>query len=105
MEEEDNKDIRYIGNHALTVNDVPCDRGVKELIRNIDSRRMMEKYCEEKFKSNYGLIDIEARCQFHGATRSALKCMVGYNHYGKRHSKVNQNIPSPCCPRCGESET
>ena len=38
IEEEDNKYIRYIGNHAITVNDVPCNRGVKELIRNIDSR-------------------------------------------------------------------
>ena len=104
-EEEDNKYINYIGNHALLVDNVPCDRGVKELIRKIDSRRMMKEYCKEKFKSNSRLIDIEARYQFHGATRSAIKCMIGYNHYGKRHSIINQNIPSTRCPRCGEEET
>jgi len=27
--------IKYIGNHALLVNCVPCDRGVKELIQII----------------------------------------------------------------------
>ena len=63
-EEEDNNYITYLGNHAIMVNNSPCDRGVKELIRIIDSKRMMEEYCEEKFKVNHKLIDIEAQCHF-----------------------------------------
>ena len=37
-EEEDKNYITYLGNHAITVNNSSCDRGVKELIRIIDSK-------------------------------------------------------------------
>ena len=31
--------------------------------------------------------------------------MVGFNHYGIRHNKINLNIPSTQCLRCGYNET
>ena len=103
--QEANEEVKCIGNHALLVDNMPCDRGIKELMQNIDSRRMLAEYCQEKFKNKSQLIDLEARCQFHGATKSAIKCMLGCNHYGERHSSFNQNLPSNRCPRCGEIET
>ena len=41
-EQEDMINIKYIRNHTLLINSVPCDRGVKELIRIIDSDRMVQ---------------------------------------------------------------
>jgi len=66
---------------------------------------MVLQVCKDKFKENHLLIDIEARYQFHGATRSMLKCMIGYNHYGVRHRKINQNLISVECLQCREIET
>ena len=42
MEEvnDDNVYMTYLGNYVITVNDIPCDRGVKEMIRIIDSKKM-----------------------------------------------------------------
>ena len=104
-EQEDVVNIKHIGNHALLVDNIPCDRGVKELIRLIDSNRMAQQMCKNKFKENYHLIDIKARGQFQGATRSTVKCVIGHNHYGERHKLFNCKLPSSDCPRCGEKET
>ena len=91
--------VLYIGKDALIVNKTPCYRGIKELIRIIDSHRVMKKICNEKFKENPENADIQVRKQFHSATRSAIKCMVGHNHYGKRHQELNMNLPSDNCLR------
>ena len=39
---KDNVDIKYLGNHAVSVNNVPCDRGIKEMIRIINSNKIAE---------------------------------------------------------------
>jgi len=104
-QQEDNVYITYLGNHMILVDNVSCDRGIKEMVRLIDSKQMVLQVCKDKFKENYLLVGIEVRYQFHGTTRSALKCMIGYNHYGVRHRKINQNLISAVCLRCGEIET
>ena len=93
-EEQDNNDITWVGNQSLVVNNTPCDRGIKELIRIIDSKQMLKQVYKDKFKKHHHLIDLEARNQFHGTTRSAIKCISGFNHYGARYSKINQDLPS-----------
>jgi len=93
---EVNKEImnlKYIGNHTLVVDEVPCDRSTKELIHIIDSNKMAKKVCKNKFKEYNEQIDLDARRQFHSATRSAVKCMIGFNHYGERHKIINRNLP------------
>lgn len=52
----------------------------------------MKKACDEKFKENAEKVDTQARKQFHGATRSAIKCMIGYNHHGSRDQKVEYEL-------------
>ena len=89
----------------MIANNVPCDRNTKELIRIIDSDAMARKICNNKFKQNSQLVNLQARKQFHGATRSAVKCMIGFNHYGERHKKINMNLLSNKCPRCDRAET
>ena len=39
-EQDDVHNIKYVGNHALIVENVPCDRGVKEVVRIIDSNKI-----------------------------------------------------------------
>jgi len=104
-EQEDVVNIKHIRNHALIVNNVPCDRGMKKLIRLIHSDRTAKQICKNKFKENYHLVSIKSRGQFHGATRSAVKFMIGNNHYGERHEMFNCELPSSDYPRCGEKET
>ena len=51
--EKVNKEImnlKYIGNYALVVDEVLCDRSAKELIRIIDSNKMAKKVYKNKFK-------------------------------------------------------
>ena len=67
----------------MIVENVPYDRGVKEVVRIIDSNRMAQQVCERKFKENYQLVNLRSRCQFYGATRCAVKCIIGFNHYGE----------------------
>ena len=57
------------------------------------------KTYKHKFKGNTDLMNLSARKQFHRATRSAVKCMIGLNHYTKRHKKMNMNLLSNECPR------
>ena len=64
--------VSHVGKDALIVNSTPCDRGIKEVIRIIDPNRVMKKVCDEKFKENAEKVDMQARKQFHGATRSAI---------------------------------
>jgi len=61
--EKVNKEIvnlKYIRNHALVVDKVPCDRSIKELIRLIDSNKMAKKVCKNKFKEYNEKIDLDA---------------------------------------------
>ena len=104
-EQEATCTVNCVGNNALIVNDAPCDRNVKETVRLIDSNETAMKTCRHKFKDRANLVNLNARKQFHGATRSAVKCMIGFNHYATRHKKLNVNLPSNKCPRCNEIET
>ena len=66
---------------------------------------MARKICQSKFKEHSEIVDLRARKKFHGATRGAVKCVTGFNHYGKRHKEFNYNLPQSNCPRCGNIET
>jgi len=61
-QEDNNVYITYLGNYVISVDNVPCDRGIKEMVRLIDSKQMALQVCKDKFKENYLLVDIEARC-------------------------------------------
>ena len=69
---EEIMNLKYIGNHALVIDEVPCDRSTKELIHIIDSNKMAKKVYKNKFKEYNEQIDLNARKQFHSATRSAV---------------------------------
>ena len=60
-QQDDNVYITYLGNHMILVDNVSCDRGIKEMVRLIDSKQMVLQVCKDKFKENHLLVDIEAR--------------------------------------------
>ena len=42
----DNIEVKYLRNHAVLVNNVLCDRGIKEMIWVIDSNKVAEQTCK-----------------------------------------------------------
>ena len=97
--------VNCIGNNALIVNGEPYDQSIKKTVRIIDSNDMAMRICKHKFKDKANLVNLRARKQFHGAIRSAVKCMIGFNHYAERHKMINMNLPSNKCPRYNAKET
>ena len=57
------------------------------------------------FKEHYEWIDIETRnCFQRDAGAGIIKCVIGYNHYGVRNYKINQEVCTNTCPRYKEVE-
>ena len=97
--------VSCIRNYALLVDNIQCDRGIKEIIQKIDSINNAIEAVMQLFGENYTLINLELRNIFKaGATRSTLKYVIGYNHYGKRYKIINFNIICSKCPRCDKEE-
>ena len=60
-EQQDKNYITWVRNQSIVVNNTLCDGGVKELTQIIDSRKMLQQACKDKFEKNHRLIDLEAR--------------------------------------------
>ena len=74
--ENENNDVctvSHIGKDALIINKIPCDRGIKELVRIIDSHRVMRKICDDKFREHSDNIDVLARNQIEKVSLKQFK--------------------------------
>ena len=48
---------------------------------------------------------MDVRNYFHeGVGARILKCIIGYNHHGKRNQIVNNGLVENKCPRCEREE-
>ena len=76
-------------------------RAVKEVLRVIDAKEEEKRQAEKKLKCKLDFVDLEARDLFHAneVTTSIIKCAHGFNHYGLRHSMINNNLIEENCPR------
>ena len=55
-------------------------------MRELDAKKSEQEYAASKFPEHYEWIDIEARNTFHeGVGAGILKCIIRYNHHGKRN--------------------
>ena len=106
-EQERTTNIKYVGYHAMEINDEISTNSVKEAIRNRDADIKLREYASEKFKHNIEFIDLEAREAFKSneVTPSIIKCVHGYNQYGVRDAMINGRLTDMECPRCNEIET
>ena len=52
-------------------------------------------------------VDVDARDSFRASivATSVIKCAHGFNHYGLRHSMINNNLVEAHCLRCNQIET
>ena len=60
-EQEGICDIQHVGKTTLIANGVLCNRGIKEIVRVIDSNNTTRKTCKHKFKSKANLIDLSVQ--------------------------------------------
>ena len=76
--------VPYIGSYILLVDNIQYNRGIKEIIQRIYSNNNTIEAIIQLFSNNHILINLELRNIFKaGATQSALKYIIGYNHYRK----------------------
>ena len=97
--------MKHVGIAALIVNQKIVDKNINVLIREVDTRKSELEAIKEKVKDKYEWIDMDARNCFHeGVGVGTLKCVVGYNHYGRRNQIVNKELVGSKCPRCEREE-
>ena len=98
--------IPYVRNYAVLVNNIQHNRGIKEIIQKIDSKKNVIEAIMQLFGKNHIIIDLESRDIFKaGVIRSTLKCIIGYNYYGKCHEIINLNTTYSKCSRYNKEET
>ena len=65
-EQKDTCVVSNAGNNTLKIDNAPCDRGIKEVIRIINSSKILERLYKNKFKANSSIYELNARRQFYG---------------------------------------
>ena len=76
-----------------------------EIIRVINLIQSKIEYAKTKLGKKVKLIDIKAwNCFAEGISNSMIKCIIGYNPYGKRQKMINKRLYSNKCLRCVEIE-
>jgi len=92
--------IKYIGIAHPIVKDRLVDKNINVLIREIDAKHCELISVKERVKEGWEWVDREARnCFNSGVGVGTLKCVYGYNHHGKRNSKINKGLVETKCPR------
>ena len=77
------------------------------MVRVIDAKQVKENQAKQKLDYKAEFVDTEARNLFQASkvTTSMVKCANGCDHYGLRHSMINNNLIESNCPRCNQVET
>ena len=77
-------------------------RSIKEILRVIDVRVEEKEQAQKKLEYKCNFADLEVRDLFKAqkVTISAIKCTYGFNHYGVRHSVINNNLVEANCQQC-----
>ena len=81
-------------------------KSINKIIRIIDAKAEEQEYAKQKLGYRHDMIDIEARNAFKvgRVTTVMIKCIYGYNHFGKRDAMINKNMVDSTCPRCDIDE-
>jgi len=92
--------------YSITCNDLPMERGVKDLIWLNDSIMHETEYAMRLFSETVHLLDLNARnCFYKGVLSLIIKCISKFNIYGTKDEIINQNIVNSLCPRYNEIES
>jgi len=105
IDNEKQHTVKYVDTEVPIVRNKMRDKNINVLICEIDAIENEREALKEKVKEYYEWIDVSARNCFHeGIGTGTLKCIVGFNHHSKRNRKINNDLVSSKCPRCGEEE-
>ena len=81
------------------------DKNINSLIRDLDAKEHEKQTILNILPEKWRWVDREARNCFGGGARNGtIKCVTGHNHHGVRNAKINQDLCSDSCPRCGTKE-
>ena len=81
------------------------DKNIHVLIRKLDAKEHKKIAMKDAVKEHWKWIDNNVQnCFYGGVSAGMLKCMLGYNHYGKRNCMINKGLISILCSRCNEQE-
>ena len=82
-------------------------RSTNAVIRIADAEEEERKHVLRKHRHKEEFIDLDTRNAFSAkkVTTSVIKCANGFNHYGIRHAKINNNVIEANCPLCNSEET
>jgi hypothetical protein len=97
--------IKYTAKYQLIKENIIFDRGIKETIRIVDSRKAEYEYTYRKFEDKVKLINLKARNLFSkSATTSNIKCSIKFNHYSMRDILINSRQVDNSCLQCNDKE-
>jgi len=97
--------VKHKGVAVPMIRNKILDKNINMLIREIDASKNEEEAIKEKIAEKHEWIDKEVRNCFHGGVgNGTLKCVVGYNHHGRRNKAINNGLVSSKCPRCRSEE-
>ena len=54
-------EVQNVRNNSIVVNNVLCDRGIKEMIRIIEMSKIVVKICPYKFRNNSNIVDLQVK--------------------------------------------
>ena len=101
LENNDQENIGQVADKILICNRELMDKLISVLMRKIDTKKREREYVASKFPEYHEQLNLEARNTFHERVRArTLKCVMGYNHYGCRDKKINNNLIDDKYPRC-----
>ena len=83
---------------------MPCERGIKELARIIDSQKIEYQYAFKQFGENVKFIDLEARNIFRNISILIIIYSIKFNYYRIRDHKINNKLVDERCPCCNSVE-
>ena len=97
--------VKHKGVAVPMIRNKILDKNINMLIREIDASKNEEEAIKEKIAEKHKWINKEARnCFYGGVGNGTLKCVVRYNHHGRRNKATNNGLVSSKCPRCGSEE-
>lgn len=105
IDAEDTCNIKHVGIETPVLNGKIVDKNINVLVRELDAKKNKLEAIKEKVKEKHEWVDINVRNCFRGGVGvGTLKCIVGYNHHGKRNKLVNKGLTEDKCPRCEQIE-
>ena len=77
-------------------------RSTNAVLRMIDAQEEELRHAKKKYGYKVDFIDLEARNMFSAnkVITSMIKCTNSFNHYGLRHTMINNNMIEANCSRC-----